>query len=310
MTSAAKRRAPSRYSARVRPGGALSTHHVTPRSASRASSSRTALGVVLLGQRERVEADVERCRHVPARSRRCAGTRAVRRARRSSRAGECAPHAPPRRGWGTAPSRRRVRPRAGSRRGCCRRSRSAGGRALGARPHRRAARAEVAALVLERVGREREPDHVDRFVGERVAFVEVDAERGELRFEVAGGDAEDHAALRQRVEGQQRLRGEQRVAIREHHHMRLQAQPGRRSRRERRARSVGSSAWWPPAASHFASGAGWSVTKQASKPDRLDRGRAFHHRVAGDELVGVLDAVGGQSDAEAHGGGRYSVRAR
>ena len=59
----------------------------------------------------------------------------------------------------------------------------------------------MATLVFERVGREREPDHVDGFVGECVALVEVDAERGELRFEVAGGDAEDHAALRERVEG-------------------------------------------------------------------------------------------------------------
>jgi len=28
----------------------------------------------------------------------------------------------------------------------------------------------------------------------------------------------------------------------------------------------GSSAWWPPLANHLASGAGWSVTKHASKP--------------------------------------------
>ena len=35
--------------------------------------------------------------------------------------------------------------------------------------------------------------HVDRFVGQLVALVEVDAERRELGLQVSGPDAQDHA---------------------------------------------------------------------------------------------------------------------
>ena len=75
--------------------------------------------------------------------------------------------------------------------------------------------------------------HVDRLVGELVALVEVDAQRGELGLEVAGRDPEDHAPARQHVEAQHRLRGQERVAVRQHEDVRLHAQPGGRRGRER-----------------------------------------------------------------------------
>ena len=91
--------------------------------------------------------------------------------------------------------------------------------------------------------------------------------------------------------------------------MRLQQQPGRRSRRERE-RDQGIERVVPAAREPLGVGCRMVGDEAGVEPDRFDRGRAFHHPVSGDELGGVLDAVGGQSDAEAHGGGRYSVRAR
>ena len=93
------------------------------------------------------------------------------------------------------------------------------------RPHRRAAGAEVAADGLDLAVGPDASHHVDRLVGELVALVEVDAERGELRLQVAGRDAEDHPSAREHVEAQHRLRGEQRIAVGEHEDVRLHADP-------------------------------------------------------------------------------------
>jgi hypothetical protein len=82
-------------------------------------------------------------------------------------------------------------------------------------------------------------DQIDRFVERGAATGELDAERGELRLEVAGADAEDHPAAGQRVECGERLRRRQRMTIRRHPHVRQQADlPGRRRQEAERRNGV------------------------------------------------------------------------
>ena len=75
----------------------------------------------------------------------------------------------------------------------------------------------------ELVGGEHPADHVDRFVGALVARLEVGPEREELGFEIPGRDAEGEPPAREHVEAERRLRGEQRVAVRQHEDVRLQS---------------------------------------------------------------------------------------
>src|ERR1051326_813864 len=72
----------------------------------------------------------------------------------------------------------------------------------------------------------------DVLVADRAAPVEgVRAERVELILQPAHADAHGDASLRQHVDGRQRLRGEDRIAIRQDHHARHEAEP-RRLRRD------------------------------------------------------------------------------
>ena len=271
MTSAAKRRAPSRYSARSRAGGALSTHQVTPRSWSRASSSRTALASYCsvnengwkqmslgAGRPCSLGVGVEVCESF--------GEVVDRREQRSShgarRGGRVRERNPALAAFGRPPDRGAC---------CCRRSRSAGAAAAaaaGASSCR--ACGSAGPRPRPRPRSQTRPHHVDRLVGELVALVEVDAERGELGLEVAGRDPEDHAAPRQHVEAEHRLRGQQRVAVRRARGCASARAAGWSPRPRTTSATNGSSAWCPPPASHFESGAGWSVTKHASKPASLD----------------------------------------
>ena len=160
-------------------------------------------------------------------------------------------------------------------------------------------RAEVATVEHDTVGRPRRDHRVDRLVGELVAFVEVDAERAELRAQVAGRDAEDHPTARQAVEAQHRLRGEERVAVRDDEHVRLQ--PQRRGRRARdrehdeRVERVVTAGLEPPIVGERMIG---HVTR--GEAGGLGRRRELGDRGAGHELVGRVDAVGRQPDRELH----------
>ena len=77
--------------------------------------------------------------------------------------------------------------------------------------------------VLRPLVGERGGDRVDRFVGDRTALGERDAERVELAFDVTGADTDDRAAARERVERRERLRGLQRMLVRGDEHVRHHA---------------------------------------------------------------------------------------
>jgi hypothetical protein len=67
--------------------------------------------------------------------------------------------------------------------------------------------------VLRPLVEERLRHHVDRLVEAAPAAVERDAQGLELALEVAGPDPEDGAPARERVEGEERLGGGERVAV-------------------------------------------------------------------------------------------------
>jgi hypothetical protein len=90
--------------------------------------------------------------------------------------------------------------------------------------------AEVTARDAHRFSRPRLTQHDDGFVGQFVALVEGDAERGELRVEVAASDSEDDAPAAERVERRDALRAHERIAVREHEQVRVQTQRVRRRR--------------------------------------------------------------------------------
>ena len=69
--------------------------------------------------------------------------------------------------------------------------------------------------------------HVERFVEQHVALVEVDAEGVVLGLEVAGADTEDEAAVGQLVDSGGGLRQQGRIAVGEHGQVRQQLQLGR-----------------------------------------------------------------------------------
>ncbi len=166
-------------------------------------------------------------------------------------------------------------------------------------PHDRAARAEVPALGDELVLRPHAAHDVDRLVGELVALVEVGTQRRELRLEVAGGDAEDDASAREHVEAEHRLRGQERIPVREHEDVCLHPQLRGRRRRERerdeRVERVVSAAREPLGVRGRVIGHEARVEACA-----LRRRGAGHHRVARDELRRVLDVVRRQPDRESH----------
>jgi hypothetical protein len=66
---------------------------------------------------------------------------------------------------------------------------------------------EVAALERDAAAAPRRLHRTDRLVGQLVALRERHAERGELRLEVSGGEAEDEAPAGEHVEARRRLRG-------------------------------------------------------------------------------------------------------
>ena len=138
-----------------------------------------------------------------------------------------------------------------------------------ARQHGVSGRAEMTPLEARDALAAPDPLHrEDRFVAELVALGVVDAERRELGLEVARREAGEHAAAREHVEGRDRLRREEGVPVDA-----TSTCVCTRSRvvaaATKESATNGSSAWWPPVRSQRSSGAGWSVTKAASKPQPL-----------------------------------------
>ena len=91
----------------------------------------------------------------------------------------------------------------------------------------------------------------DRLVGELVALGVVDAERCELRFEVAGADADDDPTAREGVERRDRLRRQERVAVGGDQQVEVAVgSPGRRRRgeaqRDERVEGVVTTGGQPP----------------------------------------------------------------
>ena len=214
-------------------------------------------------------------------------------------------------GSASASTRRRARPHAGSRAWSCRRSRSAG-------PPGCTGRGSIVLPVASKCGRVTRtlsPVHAaahrgDRLVGEVVALLEVDAERGELTREVARAHADDDPAARQRVERRDRLRGEERVAVREDQQVRLQPDPRRRRGREARARRTGRGSWCPPVASQRSAGNGWSVTNTASNPASSAATDSSAIASAPDSSSNAVDPVRGESEATASSSAPLTAGAR
>ena len=94
--------------------------------------------------------------------------------------------------------------------------------ARGLRVRGDAAGREVAALVAHLVAGEDRVDHVERLVEERVALVEVDAERRVLRAQVARRGPEDETPLGEHIDRRDRLRQHEGVAIGQHDDVRHQ----------------------------------------------------------------------------------------
>ena len=84
----------------------------------------------------------------------------------------------------------------------------------------------MGALVVEWLPRPVEGQDIEGFVEEDVALVEVDAQREELRLQVAGADAEYESAVRQLVDGGGRLRQRRRIPVRQHGDIGEEPQPG------------------------------------------------------------------------------------
>src|SRR5581483_10746885 len=61
------------------------------------------------------------------------------------------------------------------------------------------ARFEMAALIVKRLTGPVQCQHIERLVEQRVAFLEVDAERAELRLEIAGAHPEHEPTAGQQI---------------------------------------------------------------------------------------------------------------
>ena len=148
-------------------------------------------------------------------------------------------------------------------------------------------RVEVTALVAEWLTAPVEWQHVEHLVEQRVALVEVDAERVELRFEVAGADPEDASAARQRVDGGGGLREQERVAVRGDGQVGEQAEPlgcrGHVTERDERVERLVPARRQPPRPRGGVLGEG-----EAHEPGRLGGTREFEDRSHAEEVaVGV-----------------------
>jgi hypothetical protein len=84
----------------------------------------------------------------------------------------------------------------------------------------------VLALEADRIGRPRRAHQLDVVLGHRPALVERRrVQRLELFAQPAHACAQDHAALREHVDRREHLRGEQRVAVRNHQHADAELRP-------------------------------------------------------------------------------------
>ena len=87
--------------------------------------------------------------------------------------------------------------------------------------HAVARRSKASAIEVDVVARPGELHRTDGLIGHCLPRFKVTTERCELPFEVSSGHAENHAAAGEHIKAQYRLRGNERVAVREHQDMRL-----------------------------------------------------------------------------------------
>ena len=154
-------------------------------------------------------------------------------------------------------------------------------------------------LVAHVVAGEGQLHGTDRLVRALVARVEIDAERRELAAQVAGSDAQDHPAAGQHVEAQDGFRGQEGVAVRQHHDVGLQAQRRRRGGRERQGHEGVERVM--PATVQPAMRRERVVGHVAGIEARVLGGtRDLGDGRLGHELGGAIDTFGGQGDGVAH----------
>ena len=140
----------------------------------------------------------------------------------------------------------------------------------------------------------------ERLVEQLVALVEVDAEGAELGLQVAGAHAERQPPAGQHVEAHRRLRGEERVAVRDDAEVGEQPHGGGRAaaandERDERVERVVAAGGEPLVFGVRVLGDEHAVNP-ASSAARAHDG----DRVGADELVARVDAVRREPDVELH----------
>ena len=150
--------------------------------------------------------------------RRCRSSMTRLQVLESSPSARCGRSEPAPRAPGTGTIRHRTRRPGGGRRAVLPPI-QIGGCGLGHRPRVRGdpACGEVTTLERHVVTGPDGADHLQRFLHEVAALVEVDAEGDELPLEIADADGEGEAAAGQQIERRPRLRDHEGVAVRKHH---------------------------------------------------------------------------------------------
>jgi hypothetical protein len=153
--------------------------------------------------------------------------------------------------------------------------------------------------VRHRVFGQCEPHHGQRLFEQLVALVVVDAQRVELTAQIAGRDTEGQPPTREHVETQHTLRGEERIAIRQHHDVGLHPQRRRRRggerQRDERIERVMTARVEPLLIS------GRMIRDvHRVEAERLGVARHLGDRRAGEELVRRVDLRGGETQSEPH----------
>ena len=138
-----------------------------------------------------------------------------------------------------------------------------------------------------------------RLVHPVVAVGEGGAQRVELRFQVAGTEADDHAAAAQHVEGGDSLGGQERVAVGEDEEVGVEQDRrggrGRERQGDQRVERVVAPVGQPLVAGERVLGG-----VDGAEAGGLGGGRQLGDGSGGEELVAAVDPVGGQAVGDAH----------
>jgi hypothetical protein len=159
--------------------------------------------------------------------------------------------------------------------------------------------AEVLALEVHVIGGPDRPDHVERFVEQVGALLEVHAEGGELALEIADADGKGESATGQQIQRRTRLGYYERISIRQHHDIGYQPQRAGAGRgvahRHERVQRVVSAGLQPPLA-----GRGMVGEPEPVNAGRLGSNGDRRDAVAADQLRVVRVAVHRMGDREMH----------